>query len=309
MIELLVVIGIIGVLAGAVLIAAGSVLEGQKVRNTRTVLQVVSDAVEEFKREQEQRGTITKDRDYKRRFGLYPPDEVEWFTKLPYPVERRAQSYAPGGAVFFPAPTTNRYLPMRFYTDGTADDSREFRDQVAMIIAIENLGDASATILDRLDRRYRKVRIATTGPGAGSPAVFLDRPDSAGRTSGDWDTGDKQVDFIMDAWGTPIGYLAQRDYRPANNPGETDSDNHPTWNQSSTKIIKLNRGQPLIFSYGPDGSEQLVKDVMLGPAGTASAIASLTGDFEAALPGQTTHLMNEDNVYLDPQFTEKLMGK
>ena len=40
--------------------------------------------------------------------------------------------------------------------------------------------------------------------------------------------------------------------------------------------------------------------------------ASLTADYEADDPpvsvrGRTTHLMNDDNVYLDPQLNEKLM--
>lgn len=317
MVELLVVIGIILVLAGAVLVAAGSVLEGQRVRNTRTVLQVVADAVEEFKREQQQRATITKDRAYKKRFGLYPPDEVEWFTKLVSGTKPRAQSFAPGGAVLAaptPPPKTG-YQEMRFYTDNTVDDYVEFRDQIAMIVAIENLGDSSAAILARLDKRYRKTVINREPEGSHKtpPAVFLDRPNPAGTLNGEWDSGDQQVDFIIDAWGTPISYLAQRDFRPSDPPLATASSNHPTWNEASTGIIKLNRGQPLIFSYGPDGPEQLVKDVMIGPTGAAPGVASLTGDFEtddppAAIKGQTSHLMNEDNVYLDPRFQEKLMG-
>ena len=317
MVELLVVIGIILVLAGAVLVAAGSVLEGQRVRNTRTILQVVADAVEEFKREQQQRATITKDRAYKKRFGLFPPDEVEWFTKLTSGTKPKPQSFAPGGAVLAAPkpPPTSGYEEMRFYTDNTEEDYVEFRDQIAMIVAIENLGDSSAAILDRLDKRYRKTVInrAPTGAHKTPPAVFLDRPTAAGALNGEWDSGDQQVDFIIDAWGTPIGYLAQRDFRPSSPPGATDSSNHPTWNEASTGIIKLNRGQPLIFSYGPDGPEQLVKDVMIGPTGGSPGIASLTGDFEAnappaAIKGQTSPLMNEDNVYLDPRFQEKLMG-
>jgi len=316
LIELLVVMGIIAVLAGAVLVAAGSVLEGQKVRNTRTVLQVVSDAVEEFKREQQQRATITKDPDYKKRFDLYPPDEIDWFTTLISTTKRKAQSFAPGGALVAPGPgSKNGYDAMRFYTDGTEDDFLEYRDQVAMIIAIENLGDASAAILDRLDRRYRKTVVNPASATGDDPAVFLDRPSPGTPLPNTiWDSGDKQVDYIIDAWGTPISYLAQRDFKRTNRPDATVSNNHPTWNEASTEIIKLNRGQPLIFSYGPDGPEQLVKEVMMGEAGDKSGIASLTGDFEAderpvTEHGRTTHLMNADNVYLDPQFNEKLLGE
>jgi len=310
LIELLVVIGIIAVLAGALLVATDSVLRGQRERNTRTVLQIVADAVEEFKREQQARATISKAPMYKRRFGLYPPDELEWFSNQKTTTKPRTESYAPGGAVIVPLPGSGSgYDRMRFYTDGTKDDLFEFRDQLAMVTAIETLGNASATILDRLDKRYRQ-----SIPGfsdSSKPGVFLDR-----NGDGQWniatqeEDGDKQIDLIVDAWGTPISYLAQRDWSPGSEAGGTNSSNHPAWNEASTEIIKLNRSQPLVFSYGRDGPEQLQKAVMETGLLPEGAEASLIGDFENDVDpnehGAVRHLMNVDNVYLDPQLTEKL---
>ncbi len=300
LIELLVVMSIMAVLAAAVVVATSTVLEQQKIRNTRTVLQIVADAVEEFKREQTASGTITKNRAYRRRFDLYPPDELEWFT----PARPGGGSLAPGGAVMFPVPpNSGGYNAMRFYTDGTSQDFEEFRDQVAMIVAIEELGDASASMLDRLDDRSRK---SVTDPATSLPAVFLDR-----NQDGAWDTGDRQIRYIVDAWGTPISYLAQRDYQAATG-ADTASNNHDSWNEASTEIIKLNHGQPVVFSYGPDGQEQLTQEIMDGNGNTAG-LASLTGDFEDAnspnVHGRVQHMTNQDNVYLDVALLDRLAAE
>ncbi len=297
LIEMLVVMGIIAILAASIVVATSTVLEQQKARNTRTVLQIVSDAVEEFKREQTANGTITKNRAYRKRFGLYPPDELEWFT----PVSPSGNTMAPGGAVMFPIPSgAGGYGPMRFYTDGTSADAEEFRDQVAMIVAIEELGDASASMLDRLHDRSRKTLFDAT---TGNPAVFLDR-------NGDevWDTGDRQIEYIVDAWGTPISYLAQRDFREITG-AATASNNHPSWNEASTEIIKLNHGQPVVFSYGTDGPDQLTAEVMVGAPPNAAA-ASLTGDFENETApyehSRVQHLTNQDNIFLDTTLLDRL---
>jgi len=306
LIELLVVMGIIVILAAAVLVASDSILRGQKVRNTKTVLQIVSDAVEQFKREQQERPTITKAPNYKKRFGLYPPDELEWFTKLTTTTKTVANSYAPSHAVIVPLPKSGQgYDKMRFFTDGTEKDLFEFRDQLAMVTAIQTLGNASALMLDRLDQRYRRTISSLADKSGDTPGVFLDR-----NGDGKWDTGDEQIDLIIDAWGTPISYLAQRDWRPKDKLGTTASSNHPSWNSASTEIIKLNRGQPLVFSYGRDGPDQLKQEVMETGQDPDGGEASLTGDFEGDQPpnqpGAVRHLMNQDNVYLDPQLAERL---
>lgn len=297
LIEMLVVMGIIAVLTAAVVVATSTVLEQQKVRNTRTVLQIVSDAVEEFKREQTAAGTITKNRAYQKRFGLFPPDELEWFT----PASPSGSPMLPGGAIMFPDPQGNNgYNEMRFFTDGTDADAEEFRDQVAMIVAIEELGDASAAMLDRLHDRSRKSvnNVATNQPG-----VYVDR-----NADGRWDGGDRQVEYIIDAWGMPISYLAQRDFQEETGTA-TESTNHPSWNEASTELIKLNRGQPIVFSYGPDGPDQLTAELMLGTPPDAG-LASLTGDFENDNEpfehGRVQHLTNQDNVFLDATLLDRL---
>jgi len=79
------------------------------------------------------------------------------------------------------------------------------------------------------------------------------------------------------------------------------------WNEASTELIRLNGGQPVIFSYGPDGKDQLKKEIM-GEKGAAS----LVGDFatEPDSPENKLHIIdvpaNADNVYANDQLREKL---
>ena len=101
----------------------------------------------------------------------------------------------------------------------------------------------------------------------------------------------------------PISYLAQRDWNLAGAPA-TRSSNHTNWNEASTKLIRLNGGQPVIFSDGPNGKDQLTVEAM-----TPDGIASLVADFSEGAPSAPNtidHILNADNVYADPALKEKL---
>lgn len=299
--ELLVVMLILSVLISTVVVVGTTVIQKSKVNNTKAVLQVVADALEEFKREQQTHRTITKRKAYRNRYGDYPPDELEVFTPLglpgsaPPPANR---SLAVGGAPIVPTPTSTAWDQMRFYSTGDpAKDPIEHRDLAAMIVVIETLSEKAALILGRLPKRNR-----TTGPidpATGEPSLWLDRDGS-----GQWTPNeDFQIRYIVDAWGVPLSYLAQRDW--TNNNPPPVSTNHPQWNEASTEIIRINRGQPLIFSYGPDGKDQLTKEWM-EVANGEPGVASLVGDFEGTPHGRIDHHLNADNVYLDPDLTDRL---
>ncbi len=312
MVELLIVIIVIGILISSILVASSSLIGKSKERNTQAVLQVVADAVEEFKREQTANPTISRNKEYKRRYGLYPPDELEVFADKPYGVPvptgtaPTGSLATPTGSAIFPAPP---YEKMHFYTDGDCSDpvcrSKEHRDLAAMIVAIESLGDASASILARVPDRNRS---AGALDGIGNPSQFLDRPKNLKDPPDDqWsDTGeDLQIRYILDDWGMPISYFSQRDF--VDEASEIASTNHRGWNEGSTELIRMNGGQPVIFSYGGNGKDQLTYD-MMGDDGKASLI----GDFEpaAAGPDDVKHVIdnpaNADNVYANPALKEKL---
>jgi prepilin-type N-terminal cleavage/methylation domain-containing protein len=321
LVELLIVIIVIGILVSSILVASSGFISKGRTNNTQAVLQVVADAVEEFKREQTAKPTITRAKQtkdpnmgkqpdppatplmYSDRYGLYPPDELEVFTLLGLPGSQAppaSRTLAPGGAVIVPAPTSGQ--AMRFYKDGDpTKDPLENRDQAAMIVAIETLSESASAILDRIPDKNRSTG-ALSADGT-TPALFLDRPDpAAGAPNGAWDSNDHQIRLIIDDWGMPISYLAQRDWQP---PSGTftpiESTNHAAWNEASTELIRMNGGQPIIMSYGPNGKDQLTKDAM-----GDDAKASLVGDFEYADDHVVNNPLNDDNVYSNPALKEKL---
>jgi hypothetical protein len=273
------------------------------------MLSVVWEAVEQFRREQKANPTLARHRAYRRRYGFFPPDELELFTPVGIPGGPPG-TRAPGGAVVVPAPGSDEgYDPMNFYTKGLPPPAKaaEFRDQVAMVVAIQMFGDVSSSILDRIEGRYWLAPLDDKD----DPAVFLDRPAGATPPDGTWDANAHQVRYIVDGWGNPISYLSQRDWKPPPDPpaGSTNLPANPPatggWNQAATRIVRLNGGQPVIFSYGPNGKEQLTREQMeVGGDG----VASLVGDFLglSGTEGQIDNPLNADNVYADPTLKVKL---
>lgn len=314
LVELLIVIVVIGILVSAILVASSGFINKGRANNTQSVLQIVADAVEEFKREQSAKPTITRANQLKRpdvgdlskdkvlysdRYGLYPPDELEVFTKEGLPGSQPpSRTLAPGAAEAVAPGSSAPWGAMRFYKDGS--DALENRDQAAMILAIETLSESASAILDRIPDRNR-----TTGAlnASSEPALFLDR-----NKDGKWDPNDHQIRLIVDDWGNPISYLAERfEQEESANFKPIPSTNHKDWNHVSGEIIRLNGGQPVIFSYGPNGKDQLSRDAM-GANGTAT----LMGDMHPTTPGpdDQEHIidnpLNADNVYANPALKEKL---
>ena len=196
-----------------------------------------------------------------------------------------------------PAPP---WSAMRFYKDGTDADALENRDQAAMIVAIETLSESASAILDRVPNKNRSA--GALSPDGKTPALFLDRIDPAtGRPNNTWDLNDHQIHLIVDDWGMPISYLSQRDWE--DEATEIKSSNHNRWNKASTELIRMNLGQPIIMSYGPNGKDQLTRDAMGDEAN-----ASLVGDFMDGDPQSPIidNPYNDDNVYSNPTLREKL---
>jgi type II secretory pathway pseudopilin PulG len=284
---------IIVILISAVMVAAPALIGKAKTTNTLAMLTVVQSAVDEFKREQNSKPTVAKNRSYRKRYGEYPPDELEVFTAVGVP-GGASRSLVPGGGTMIPDGTGGGggYRPMKFYARGLPPDASvtEFRDQVAMTVAIQLLGDTSASILAGVQDQYWS---APLDPSSGNPAVFVDRD-----KSGAWDPNDHQVRYIIDDWDNPISYMAQRDFDEAART-HLASSNHPAWNEGATEMIRLNGGKPIIFSYGPDGPEQLAEEQM-GDDATASLLIDFEDDHIV------NHPLNADNVYSNPAVKESL---
>ena len=319
LVELLIVITIIAVLVGAVLVGGSGLIHRSRDNNTLAVLQLVNEAVEQFKREQTSKPTISSVTQaktgtvgfaskstvaYLDRYDRYPPDELEVFTAkgLPGAAAGNARSLASGNALIHAPTEPNTWRALRYYKDGSESDAIEHRDQLAMIVAIETLSETASSILDRIPDKNRG-----NGPSdaQGRPAIFLDQ---SGGDMSTFDQGDLQIRPILDDWGNPISYLSQRDWKEPSADfqpiGSSNADPPLDWNEASTEFIRLNDGAPVIFSYGADGKDQLTRDAM-----TPDVKASLVGDFEEDAP-KPHHVidnpLNDDNVYANPQLREKL---
>jgi len=311
LIELLVVMSIIVVMLGAIVVAGSGLVNRARIRSTESVLSVVRSALEEFRHEQSETPTITRARQgearYRLRYGLYPPDELEVFTDSGLPGGgaaggRSLAGRAVGGAAaanpdaaVIPGPLgAGGYPNMDFYTIG-GQPQFEHRDLAAMVLAIELHCEPAAAILDRLPEANR-----TAGPllADGEPQQFLDRD-----RNDQWDPGvDQDIRYVVDGWGVPLTYLAQRDYIPAG--AAEASSNDPAWNQASTEMIRLNGDEPILMSYGPDGRDQLAREAI-----DADDTAVLVRDWVGAGTNQGGVLdnpLNLDNVFANPELKEKL---
>ncbi len=309
LIELVVVIAIIAILAGTVLVAATRLIDTGKERTTAMTLNIVRDAIDEFAREQELRPTLSQPSKYRARYGFYPPDEFEVFTADGIP-NGPSGSRAPGRddqgrrPEINPGPASGtNYEEMTFQLNGLEDGPRglEHRDVGAMVLAIELFGDASQVMLSKLPENQWSTPLDATG----NPLQFLDR--------GNDEQFDAMVDqairYPVDGWGTPFSYLAEIDFDADAPNEETESSNHPVWNKASASMIRLNGGQPIVFSYGPNGQDQLLAEVIAaGRAGEGAPPATLIDDWissGSAIPAIDSPL-NDDNIYPDPTLREIL---
>ena len=313
LVELLVVMSIIAILVVAVAIAGSTLVAKAKSQATTGVLTLVRDSLEEFRREQTAHPTVVKakwgvGRTYEDRYGLYPPDELEVFGKngLQDGSNPAKLRIARGADVIVPDGTqTSGFATLRFATDLLPDQlAYEHRDLAAMILTIELYGDTSATILDQIDDRYRTDGAFKIDNGKKVPTQFLDRNDD-----GKFDpASDHQIRYIVDDWGLPLSYLAQRDFPRSSPPTPVASNNYPSWNRASTEMIRLNGGVPIIMSYGANGKEQCTQEMM-----DTTARESLVADWSelvltSAKQNKIDHPLNADNVYADSGLAEKLAG-
>lgn len=298
LIELLVVVAIITILVVS-LVTLGSWGVGRAgARQTQTTLLILRDAAATFESEAPLAGVRQKDKNgnllfYKARYGNYPPDELEVFTDAGLPGSDKGTTLGPSGAIVFPN-TDSAFPPMKFWSaPGAADANLEHRDLAAMMGAIDLFSEAARSTLDKLPTRFLNSGVTDA---AGRPTQFIDYD-----ADGDWDPadGDTGIRYPVDAWGIPMGYMAQRDFpgvKATQNPKPpVPSSNDPAWNQASTEMIRLNGGAPLFFSYGPNGPQQLTQP------NVGSILARDWID-----DSKINHPLNDDNVYADDSLAEAL---
>lgn len=292
LVELMVVMGIIVLLIAAVVTVGSSVIDNSRAKDTQGMLEQVQSAIKAFEREAPKATVHVRQGDvrYSDRYGTYPPDECEVFTPAGLPGSgNKGRTLLPGGAIISPGPPGADYGNMTFGLRAT-DLSAEHRDIVALVTAIEYFSEEGRNILSHLPERYW-VQCASRGPTS-RPQQYIDRDPFGQYTPG----ADEATRWLVDDWGVPLRYFAQRDYDDGESSsnyslGETD------WNRVSTEMIRVNNGQPIIMSFGPNGKDQL--------AGADPDIRTLMlGDW--ADDQRINHPMNDDNIYVVPELAVKL---
>ena len=303
LVELLVVVAIIAVLAGAVLVVGSSVMDGTRTRSTRATLVLVDAALEEFHQEKHlasawQSATGTPGKVYyKDRYGLYPPDELEVFTGVGIPggiSPRTNGTLLPGGAHVIPDPIdSSEFINMSYQFNGldAGKLAYEHRDLAAMIVAIETYSPAGRGILDKIPDTHRAsvpLDFATR-----DPVQYIDANNNDQWTAGK----DGEIKYILDDWGVPLVYYAQRD---GAGDSPTPSHNHRvSWNRASTAMVRLNGNRPIIMSWGPNGREQLAAAVLDGEDSTSLLHVDFSDN------NKLDDSWNLDNIFAD----EGLIGR
>ncbi len=317
LIELVVVVSLILILISAVFVGGPKLINQSRTMQTQSVLVVMRDIIEQFKLErtdnpgimiisrQGDPSSATPLRSYKDRYGLYPPDELEIFTDAGLPGSGSAsgqykpRTLAPGGYTVVPSASAGSSygVAMNRYRDGDSVTAPEFenRDLAAMILAIELYGTASKAMLEGITDKNRSPGALDSAQPQPTPVQYLDR-----NGDGMWTPGeDLQIRYVVDNWGLPLGYMSERDYSYTVTSNNVVSSNHPDWNQASSDMVRLNGGQPIIFSWGANGKEQLTQEVFKD-----SPTASMITDWMANL--RIDNPLNDDNVYAEDALREKL---
>ncbi|MEK6676164.1 MAG: prepilin-type N-terminal cleavage/methylation domain-containing protein, partial [Planctomycetota bacterium] len=183
-IELLIVVVIIGILVGAIVTASTVFISDARIKNTKTVLLVLRDALEQFKEDKPPITNIIQGDTaspqtptYLKRYGLYPPDELDVYGKKGLPGSVGNYGYPLVGrnkGEIHPTINTKeaQQARMRFYTNSDPDhDALEHRDIAAMMLTLDLYSESASSMLSRIPTR-------NWSPGAvdkkGNPIQFLD---------------------------------------------------------------------------------------------------------------------------------------
>ncbi|MCG3131730.1 MAG: hypothetical protein FLDDKLPJ_02535 [Phycisphaerae bacterium] len=301
LVEILVVVAIIVILLVSVVTLGGWAVRKGQSKNTEGMLRIVADALEQFAADAplaavKQPGGAGQVA-YVSRYGKYPADELEVYGSG-IPGSTQGRSLAPGGGVVVPD-AGGGYQRMTFVLGGAAPQF-ENRDIATMLLAIELHSESAAQILSRVSEKHL---VAVPLDGAGDPVQYLDR-DRDGKYN---PKDDEPLRWLVDDWQVPVTYFSQRDFRD----GAAESSNHPqadgwSWNEVSTRLVKMNGGAPVLMSWGPDGKDQRTEVNQTGA--TAANIATDLLGLDGSAKDRIDNPLNADNVYANPALAEKLAG-
>ncbi len=240
---MLVVMGILTVLFGAVLLVGRGVLEAVKVRATENMLAQVSTAIKAFGNEDPYKAVPRA----AERYGAFPPDDLMAYTPGSRfgnpPVDIQMPNLMPGGIGGYVriSPSSGQvvspvsdHLPSANYVPYGATK--------ALVWALETT-PASRELLDGVPGQFKVVAPTAedffdlNGNGSFDPAV------------------DREVTYLVDVWGRPIEYYAVANLHKEESPSAHG------W--VSQRLVQANSRRPVVLSYGLDGELQIAADKTL----------------------------------------------
>ena len=266
LVEMLVVIGIIVIILSVVLLVGQGVINDDRVKDTRVMLEQLNTAISVYS----QNYPFPKMNDVKKRYGPYPPDELMAFDPGSNPPGFVNVNLMPGGIGHFVK------VGVSPINDNLGDDDYVPQGAVkALVWSLRSL-PASREIYDSIPDRFKETAptdvefFDVNGNGAFDPLT------------------DKEVQYVVDGWDHPIEYFAIREFAA----GEVPTSH--AW--VAQKLVQSNKNLPVLVSYGLDGDVQFDAEKTLEQEyeDVTSGELLFTSQF------------HQDNIYLDDALKDRI---
>jgi type II secretory pathway pseudopilin PulG len=278
--EMMVVVGVIVLLLGVVLLVGQGALETARVKDTQALIGQLDAAIDAYRTANPYRNVNA----VQRRYGPNPPDDLMCYTPQPeYGVNGTdigMPNIMPGGKGSFwsNAQGIGNQLSDAF----NAPNYVPHGDIKALVWALRSQPE-SRSIYDGIAPRFKV--------GVSPDAEFFERLDGL---NCNFAAGvDSDVQFLVDSWEKPLSYYAVRDA------AEEPTDTLTAHAGVARRLVALNKVQPVIMSYGPNGDTQL----------GSSTPETLEQQYLTNLPAGGSlfpNPLNEDNVFADDNLALKL---
>lgn len=278
LVEMLVVIGIIGLLLSIVLIVGRGALNDAKVKDTRVMLSQLNSAIQSFADADPYKSVQRA----KVRYGPYPPDSIRCFEPTPATPSPDPYLLTGGGGRFAKIGASGPYTDD--YDPAIPPDPNYIADSgIKTLVFFLRSQSASREIYDAIPDRFR----VTVPAGDNAGNEYFDFNNNAMFDP----TIDKEVQYLVDGWKHAIEYYSVRQLDPSENPPTSHA-----W--VAQKLVQANKNLPVLVSYGLDGDVQFKQGQTLEAPYNDSSVGS--GELFFASP------LHEDNVYLDDSLRDKM---
>lgn len=287
--EMMVVIGIIALLMSVVLLVGQGALQSARVKDTVVLIAQVDQAIDAFRTANPYRNVNAA----QRRYGPNPPDDLMCYTPKPLygtnNFDIKMPCLMPGGRGSFCYRMNNTLITA--ISDDFTGSSLPFvpkGDIQALVWALRSQPESRA-IYDSIAPRF-KVAVGTDGE-------FFEMQD-ANNCSFD-PLADKDVQVLVDSWKNPLSYYNVRLPGKLGEAAPLFSEDLTPHAGVAQRLVTLNKNQPVVMSYGPNGELQL----------GSTPPETLEQQYDTNIPSGGSlfpNPLNEDNVFADETLAFKL---